>query len=86
MKTTVSSKGQMVIPSEIRKSLGIEAGSQLEISVPEPGVLRAEVVRPKIGKRYKIKIHPKSGLPYFDAPDAPKITSADVRKALEDFP
>jgi len=31
MKTTVSSKGQIVLPAEIRKQDGIEAGQEFEI-------------------------------------------------------
>ncbi len=31
--TTVSSKGQMVIPAEIRQTLGIEAGTRIAIRI-----------------------------------------------------
>jgi len=33
MLTTVSTKGQLVIPAEIREQLGIEPGTKMEISV-----------------------------------------------------
>ncbi|MFO0949120.1 MAG: AbrB/MazE/SpoVT family DNA-binding domain-containing protein [Planctomycetota bacterium] len=37
MKTTVSSKGQIVLPSELRERDGIEAGQQFEIERLEKG-------------------------------------------------
>jgi antitoxin PrlF len=42
---TVSSKGQVVLPSNIRKRLGLVAGSQLQV-FNEPDGLRLTVVRP----------------------------------------
>lgn len=41
---TVSRKGQVVIPAEIRKALGIEPGTRLDFSI-EGRSLRVEVVR-----------------------------------------
>lgn len=37
MKTTVSSKGQIVLPSELRERDGIEAGQQFQIERLEEG-------------------------------------------------
>ncbi len=36
MIITVSEKGQLVIPAQLRRSLGITAGTRLDI-IPEPG-------------------------------------------------
>jgi len=44
MLTTVSDKGQVVIPVEIRRRLGITPGCQLDFSL-EGHVIRAEVKR-----------------------------------------
>jgi len=40
MNTTVSSKGQIVLPAEIRRQDGIEAGQQFEIERVQRGEYR----------------------------------------------
>jgi len=40
MKTTVSSKGQIVIPAEIRRQDGIETGQEFDVERIEPGEYR----------------------------------------------
>ncbi len=48
MKTTVSSKGQIVLPAELRHEDGIEPGQQFEIERVAPGEYRlVRVVPPK---------------------------------------
>lgn len=42
---TVSSKGQVVLPADIRRRLGLMAGTQMEI-IEEPDGLRLVVARP----------------------------------------
>jgi AbrB family looped-hinge helix DNA binding protein len=86
MKTVVSSKGQMVIPSEIRRRLSIEQGTELEITVPQPGVFRAQVIRTRSGESRKIKFDKSTGWPVFDGKDAPRLTSEQVAGLLEEFP
>lgn len=41
---TVSAKGQVVIPAELRKRLGIGPGTQLEL-IEEGGTIRVHIVR-----------------------------------------
>lgn len=45
LTVTVSDKGQVVIPAEIRRRLGITPGCQLDFSL-EGNVIHAEVKRP----------------------------------------
>ena len=40
MKTTVSSKGQIVLPAELRKQDGIEAGQEFEVERLDRGEYR----------------------------------------------
>ncbi|HUO09596.1 MAG TPA: AbrB/MazE/SpoVT family DNA-binding domain-containing protein [Phycisphaerae bacterium] len=40
MKTTVSSKGQIVLPAELRQADGIEAGQEFEVERIERGEYR----------------------------------------------
>lgn len=44
---TVSSKGQVVIPAEIRRLLGIEPGSQIDVSVMD-GKIELTLIHPAI--------------------------------------
>lgn len=46
MRTRISSKGQIVIPAELRRLDGIEAGQELEIERLEQGTYRLTVVSP----------------------------------------
>ncbi|MDP1633461.1 MAG: AbrB/MazE/SpoVT family DNA-binding domain-containing protein [Gallionellaceae bacterium] len=48
---TVSVKGQVVLPAEIRRKLGIVGGSQLEVVASEGGVL----LRPLKGKASRVE-------------------------------
>ena len=48
MKTTVSSKGQIVLPAELRHEDGIEPGQQFEIERVAPGEYRlVRIERPR---------------------------------------
>ena len=46
MTTTVSSKGQIVLPAELRKQDGVESGQQLEVERIDPGEYRLVRVEP----------------------------------------
>lgn len=47
MKTTVSSKGQIVLPASIRHEDGIEAGQELEIERLDRGEYRLALTAPR---------------------------------------
>jgi AbrB family looped-hinge helix DNA binding protein len=51
MKTTISSKGQIVLPAELRREDEIQAGDQFEVERLEEGsyVLRRVTARPNRG-------------------------------------
>lgn len=46
MKTRVSTKGQIVLPAELREQDGVEAGQEFEIERLEEGVYRLSRVAP----------------------------------------
>lgn len=85
MRTTVSTKGQVVVPSSIRRKLGLQPGDSLEAKVQgQHIVLTPRKVRPR---NTRIVRDPVTGLPILTAgPKAPKLTSAQVREILADFP
>ncbi|MEW6420518.1 MAG: AbrB/MazE/SpoVT family DNA-binding domain-containing protein [Deinococcota bacterium] len=37
MRTTLTSKGQLTLPVEVRRKLGLEEGTQFEVSVNDAG-------------------------------------------------
>lgn len=46
MRTRISSKGQIVLPAELRRQDGIEPGQELEIERLDEGEYRLTVVSP----------------------------------------
>ena len=82
---TVSEKGQVVIPADIRKLLGITPGCQLDFSL-EGSTIKAEVKRKVtpslVGEGFGMlvcKAGPKRNLADFDVADA-------MRRPVDDRP
>jgi AbrB family looped-hinge helix DNA binding protein len=85
MRTTVSTKGQVVVPSRIRRKLGLQPGDSLDARVEGQQI----VLTPRKVRLPKARIirDPVTGLPVLTAgPKAAKLTSAEVREILADFP
>jgi AbrB family looped-hinge helix DNA binding protein len=85
MRTKVSTKGQVVLPSRIRRRLGLQPGDSLEAELEgERIILTPQRAR---GGRARIAKDPVTGLPVLTAgADAAKLTSEQVREILADFP
>jgi len=85
MTTTLSSKGQIEVPPAYRVLLGLRAGARFRCQLrkgsllftPENGARTTP--RPFLDKRTGLWITK-------GPPGAPKVTSEQVRAALEDFP
>ena len=45
VEATVTSKGQVTLPSELRKRLGLKQGSRIRFNIPESGPVQVEPVR-----------------------------------------
>lgn len=45
VEATVTSKGQVTLPKELRKHLGIHKGSRIRFSIPVVGAVKVEPVR-----------------------------------------
>lgn len=85
METRVSTKGQVVLPSLLRRKLGIRAGDPLEVNVQSGSIVLSP--RKKKPLRAKIITDPVTGLPALTAgKDAPILTSEMVYEMLADFP
>ena len=44
VEATVTSKGQVTLPKELRRRLGIQTGSRIRFSIPASGAVRLEPV------------------------------------------
>jgi AbrB family looped-hinge helix DNA binding protein len=85
MQTRVSTKGQVVLPAQIRRRLGIRPGDPLDIAIEQDRI----VLTPPRKAKYEARIidDPITGLPVIDVgPDSPVLTSEMVRELLVDFP
>ena len=84
MTTTLSSRGQVVLPRGVRSKLGLQPGAQFDVSLDDGNVVLAprsgrKIVRPKRDR--------KTGLPVFRVPaHTPLLSAGFVRDALADFP
>jgi AbrB family looped-hinge helix DNA binding protein len=85
MRTTISTKGQVVVLSSIRRKLGLHPGDSLEAKLEgEQIVLTPRRTRPRVARIIR---DPLTGLPALTAGSkAPKLSSAQVRELLADFP
>ena len=85
MTTTVSTKGQVVIPQSVRQRLGIRPGDKLSTRIVDGSLVLRPVGRPR-GKA-RVVVSPFTGLPAIEPPKgAPELTSEQVRALLADFP
>lgn len=86
MQTRVSTKGQIVLPSPVRRHLGIRAGDPLNVEVDGTRI----VLTAKAGRKRTAKIieDPATGLPVLSlgTDDAPLLTNRDVDEMLSNFP
>jgi AbrB family looped-hinge helix DNA binding protein len=85
MKTKLSTKGQLVLPSILRRKLGLDPGDTLNVTA-EAG--RLILVPDKtFSPKCRIVTDPITGLPVLTVgSDAPRLTSKQVREALDEFP
>ena len=85
METKLSTKGQVVLPSPIRRELGLQPGDSLDARVQAGRVMLTP--RRKRSRQARILIDRITGLPVLSAgPDAPPLTSRQVREILSEFP
>jgi len=85
MQTTVSTKGQVVLPAPLRRRLGIRAGDALEAGI-EAGRITL-TPRKRCRRQARIISDPITGLPVLSVGDgAPVLTTRDVEEILANFP
>lgn len=85
MQTKLSTKGQVVLPVRVRRTLGLRAGDALDANVESGRIILTP--RSRRPQRARIVKDPASGLPVLTAgPHAPRLTHKQVREILADFP
>ncbi|MGA1984573.1 MAG: AbrB/MazE/SpoVT family DNA-binding domain-containing protein [Acidobacteriaceae bacterium] len=85
MQTRVSTKGQIVLPSPLRRRLGIRAGDPLDANVEAGSIVLTP--RRKRLRTARIVADPVTALPVLSAGvDAPVMRSKDVEEILANFP
>lgn len=85
METTVSTKGQVVLPQKARQQLALRPGAKLSCRVARGSI----VLTPKsrFAGRPKLVRDVQTGLMITRTPaETPAITSKQVRAALAEFP
>ncbi len=84
MQTRVSTKGQVVLPSPVRRKLGLQPGDPLDVNIESGRIVLTPRVR---ARKPKIITDPVTGLPALTAgADAPRLTSEQVAEILSSFP
>jgi AbrB family looped-hinge helix DNA binding protein len=89
MTTSLSSKGQIVLPAKVRRQLALTPGQKLDIRVERNQGMDRIVITQNTPRRRKMKIitDPITKLPILKGPPgAPQMTSAMVKELLADFP
>lgn len=85
MVTKISTKGQVVLPSQVRNRLGLQPGDTLDVQIEGERIVL--VPRRKRQRKARIVTDPITGMPVLSpGPDAPVLTSEQVAELLKDFP
>lgn len=84
-ETRLSTKGQVVLPSPLRRRLGLRAGDTLRITDENGRIVLTPQKR--LSLRPQIIEDPVLGIPVLTfGPDAPILTSEQVAEILADLP
>lgn len=87
MRTKVSTKRQLVVPSTLVRKLALRAGDPVEAKVEGGRIVLTPQPRRKRKFTARIIKDPITGLPVLDTgPDAPILTNEIVAEILADFP
>jgi AbrB family looped-hinge helix DNA binding protein len=85
LRTTLSTKGQIVVPGALRSRLGLHPGDEFSIKLDNGSI----VLTPLTPQRYSVTIgiDAATNLPVATAErGAPLLTSEQVAELLADFP
>jgi antitoxin PrlF len=74
VEATVTSKGQVTLPKELRKRLGVQKGSRIRFSIPVSGAVHLEPVLYDLEDLWRMadQGHSSKGMMTFEQMDAAK--------------
>jgi AbrB family looped-hinge helix DNA binding protein len=85
MKTTLSSKGQVVLPRLIRSALHLAPGTRMNCEIQGDSIILTPESSAKVVREYVTD--PVTGLTVRKAPaGAEPVTSEMIKRLLEDYP
>lgn len=79
MRTSIDRSGRVVIPKPLRAALGLEGGSEVELTA-DGGGLRLDPVS-TVSRGFRVQ----DGLPVLEAVDGPALTDDDVRDLRDEL-
>ncbi len=87
METTVTEKGEIIVPMSLSRRLGMKPGDRLNADIKDANIILSPQHEPRQTQKSRIITDPITGLPVIDVgEDAPILTSETVREMLADFP
>lgn len=85
METKLSTKGQVVLPSRVRRRLGLQAGDTLEVKLEGQRIVLARKARRR--RKARIITDPVTGLPVLTlGTGKTQLTSEEVAEMMAEFP
>ncbi len=84
MTVTLSSKGQVVLPKQVRTRLQLRPGTRFACKVDGNSIILT--LEPRNREHSKLILDPVTGLRITQSPPEVKISNSDVRMALAGFP
>ena len=84
MTVTLSSKGQVVLPKQVRTRLLLRPGARFACKIDGGSIILK--LEPRSRERTKLILDPATGLRITKSPPEVKVSNADVRAALANFP
>jgi len=87
METTVTEKGEIIVPVSLSRRLGMKPGDRLNADIKDENIVLSPHSEKKKVRPARIITDSITGLPVIDVgEDAPILTSEMVREMLADFP
>ena len=84
MTVTLSSKGQVVLPKQARTRLQLLPGTRFVCKIDGDSIILTR--EPRNNERPKLILESATGLRITKSPPEVKVSNADVRAALANFP
>lgn len=78
-KITVSSRGQFVIPKQVRDACGIHGGSEILVKTREDGVIELRPLKRNVAELFKGPPPPKGSVVDVDAAIVDAVEEDDAR-------